>query len=320
MATLNPMVRTVGVTAPQDDQSWLVNRMSDGIKEGQLDLALFTGDEEAEAKYFASIDPDDTDAWLKSGIPVARVNGTNTYGPYDPAATDGRQSKVAGFLESQLHVVFTRTGFENRYPTVGIRYMAVIDANNLPVDLPAGTQFDGLVLDYDKDAGSDVTVLSAGSGAANGPAIPADGSISTVKLADGAVTPAKLSGYDPADGQGKTVRVKADGSGFDFADDAEQTTIPQGALIPGAGIDLERGDDGVITASVKAKGITAAMIADGVIPAAYVLPAAGDQLGGVKRAAQVADLAAGADAAAIVTTVNALLASLRASGVLAPKE
>ena len=49
-----------------------------------------------------------------------------------------------------------------------------------------------------------------------------------------------------------------------------QTTIPTGALVPGAGIDLVRdADSGVITASVKAKSVTADMLADGVIPAAY---------------------------------------------------
>ena len=42
------------------------------------------------------------------------------------------------------------------------------------------------------------------------------------------------------------------------------TTIPTGALVPGAGIDLTRADSGVLTCAVKAKGITAAMLADGV--------------------------------------------------------
>ncbi|TPF78356.1 hypothetical protein BW12_07050 [Bifidobacterium sp. UTCIF-3] len=55
-----------------------------------------------------------------------------------------------------------------------------------------------------------------------------------------------------------------DGTPFKAGSDAP-TTIPQGALVPGAGIDLVRDQDsGVITASVKAKGITAGMLADGV--------------------------------------------------------
>ena len=160
MANPVEMVHTTGYTVPKDDQSWLINRITDGIREAQLDLSLFTGDKEKEQKYFASIDPDDFNAWLKSGIPVAKVTSTGLFGPYDPAATDGRQLKVAGFLESQQHVVFTRSGFEDQYPTAGVRYMAVIDRNNLPVNLAEGTVFEGLILDYDKDAGGDVTVLS----------------------------------------------------------------------------------------------------------------------------------------------------------------
>lgn len=53
------------------------------------------------------------------------------------------------------------------------------------------------------------------------------------------------------------------------------------------------------------------------IPAAYTLPAASTTaLGGVKKGAAVPDLATGADGAAIVAKVNALLAQLRAAGVI----
>lgn len=221
MANPVEMVHTTGYTVPKDDQSWLINRITDGIREAQLDLSLFTGDKEKEQKYFASIDPDDFNAWLKSGIPVAKVTSTGLFGPYDPAATDGRQLKVAGFLESQQHVVFTRSGFEDQYPTAGVRYMAVIDRNNLPVSLAEGTVFEGLILDYDKSAGGDVKVLSPS--------------------------------------------------------------------------------------------------ATGTTPA-YKLPnATASALGGVKQAANVTDLATNADAATIVTAVNALFANLRTAGVMAAK-
>lgn len=54
------------------------------------------------------------------------------------------------------------------------------------------------------------------------------------------------------------------------------------------------------------------------IPAAYTLPAASTTtLGGVKKGAAVPDLAADADATATVAKVNALLAQLRAAGVIA---
>lgn len=50
---------------------------------------------------------------------------------------------------------------------------------------------------------------------------------------------------------------------------------------------------------------------------AYVLPAATRKtIGGVKAAAPVADLASGADAAAITTKLNSLLAALRTAGIV----
>lgn len=230
MANPVEMVHTTGYTVPQDDQSWLINRITDGIREAQLDLSLFTCDKEKEKKYFASIDPDDFNAWLKSGIPVAKVTSTGLFGPYDPTATDGRQLKVAGFLESQQHVVFTRSGFENQYPTAGVRYMAVIDRNNLPVTLAEGTVFEGLILDYDKSAGGDVKVLSPSAG-----------------------------------GDAKVLSPSAAGT-------------------------------------------------------AYKLPnATASALGGVKQAANVANLATSADAAAIVAAVNTLFVNLRTAGVMAAK-
>ena len=53
------------------------------------------------------------------------------------------------------------------------------------------------------------------------------------------------------------------------------------------------------------------------IPSAYTLPTATTTvLGGVKKGAAVANVAVDADATALVTSVNALLASLRAAGII----
>ena len=46
-------------------------------------------------------------------------------------------------------------------------------------------------------------------------------------------------------------------------------------------------------------------------------PTAGTAIGGVKKATAVADLASAADTAAIIATVNAVLAAFRASGAMA---
>lgn len=74
----NQMVHTVAKTAPKDDQSWLINRITDGVREAQLDLSTFTKDKSHENDYFASITDDDYEAWTKSGIPLAQITGTNT--------------------------------------------------------------------------------------------------------------------------------------------------------------------------------------------------------------------------------------------------
>lgn len=295
------MTRTITTTAPQDDQSWLINRITDNVREGQLDLALFTtrqGDasqpDDNYRSLFASISDDSYDAWLYSGIPVARVSDSGLYGPYDPAATDGRQQGISGFLESSVHVEFTRNGFADPYPTVGIRYMGVIDYTRVPhaVDIDWATvNLEGSFLAYKKNA------------------------------TDSQVRPLGATG------------TTNNGGGA-------AATIPQGALIPGDGISLTRdAQTGAITTSIKAKGVTTGMIADGVIPGAYTLPAASTStIGGVKQAVTVgqvtvADPAGAAGdtptkaefkalldyAKALKTTVNQLIAALSDAGILAPK-
>lgn len=72
----NAMVRTVNLTAPQDKQKWLLNRITDGVKKVTLDLSTFVGGAN-ESKYFASIDDENTIAYLYSGIPLARIGSTN---------------------------------------------------------------------------------------------------------------------------------------------------------------------------------------------------------------------------------------------------
>lgn len=83
-----------------------------------------------------------------------------------------------------------------------------------------------------------------GEGGATAPSEPADGSVTAAKLADGAVTnpklvsgavsPAKLAGYDAGTGHGKTVQVKADGSGFDFVTPATISSVKVSGLPAGA--------------------------------------------------------------------------------------
>ena len=126
----------------------------------------------------------------------------------------------------------------------------------------------------------------------------------------GSVTPASLSGYDAGTGHSKMVRVKADGSGFDFVDDS--VTPPSGSITTSM---LKAGC--VNTSAIADKQVTAAKLADGVIPDAYTLPAASAAaIGGVKRAAYVADPAGDAPTKA---EFIALRDALVAAGIMAPK-
>lgn len=90
------------------------------------------------------------------------------------------------------------------------------------------------------------------------------------------------------------------------------TTIPQGALAGSDGVKATRGEDGTITVSLADKGVTAAKLADGVIPAA---PTWATLTGKPAAAAAKADLTATTTAA----DVNAILAVLRAWGLIAAK-
>ncbi|MEE8666842.1 MAG: hypothetical protein SOI13_01600 [Bifidobacterium mongoliense] len=156
MSTLG--VYTDNLSAPQDDQSWLVNRKSDGIQSVTLDLASFVTD---DSKYFASLGADDTVGYLKSGIPLARIatgDKQGEYGPYDKSATDGRETAIEGVLESQIQVSFTRSGLKSVSDSAGMRYMGVVNTAKLPGDI-TGAVWHGEFSDNHQD-GSPILALS----------------------------------------------------------------------------------------------------------------------------------------------------------------
>ncbi|AQW55289.1 head decoration protein [Streptomyces violaceusniger] len=69
-----------------DDQSWLGSAHgTDATETIALDTSTFT-----PATHYP-------DGYFKSGIPLGRITTGGKYGPYDNAATDGRQALV-GFL------------------------------------------------------------------------------------------------------------------------------------------------------------------------------------------------------------------------------
>lgn len=188
-------VNAVKTALPTGNQSWIVNRIADGVREGVFDLTTLTKDE-----YFTDPAADSNIAYVKAGLPLGRITDTGAYGPFDPDATDGRQSAVAGILESTFEVEYGRTGLKKDEASAGIRYMGVINKKKLPVEVPDGTAFEGLFLDYDPtDYATEAKLLvSSGGGSKGDPgaAGAAGAGITALALttdADGKVTGGKAT-------------------------------------------------------------------------------------------------------------------------------
>lgn len=81
------------VSYSQDRRDWLGSEHgTDCPKSITLDVSKFTA-----GTHFP-------DGYLKSGIPLGKITSTGLYGPYDGAATDGRDT-CAGFLFTGVEVV-----------------------------------------------------------------------------------------------------------------------------------------------------------------------------------------------------------------------
>lgn len=77
---------TTTETFGQDDQSWLASAHgTDTARTITLDTSMFT-----PATHYPG-------GYLPSGLPIGKITATGKYGPYDGAATDGREA-LAGFL------------------------------------------------------------------------------------------------------------------------------------------------------------------------------------------------------------------------------
>lgn len=162
-------VQTTNVSEPENDQAWIVNRITDGVQTVQLAIKSFQGDK--EDKYLADADADATVGFIRAGLPLAKITSgddSGKFGPFDPDATDGRQDAVAGFLESQHQVNFTRGGWQDADISAGLRYMAVVDPTHFPIEVPDGTKYLGMFYKLNPD--KTVTPLGAAGAGAAGPA------------------------------------------------------------------------------------------------------------------------------------------------------
>ncbi|MEV4741593.1 head decoration protein [Streptomyces sp. NPDC049555] len=91
--TIQPYTTTVQVTA---DRDWLASRHgTDSTETITLDLTTFT-----KGVHYAEPEPGQPHGFVRSGVPVGRIAASGLYGPYDPAATDGRQV-LAGLIYAE---------------------------------------------------------------------------------------------------------------------------------------------------------------------------------------------------------------------------
>ena len=127
--------------------------------------------------------------------PLAKItSGTNkgAYGPYDPKATDGRQTAIAGLLESAVAVNVTYSGWQVDDTYVGLRYRGDIIKSKLPVVPADEAKWGGCFYDVEDDA---VTALSGSAGAAGSAGVGVK-SITLTKNTSGAITGGTWVGTD----------------------------------------------------------------------------------------------------------------------------
>ncbi|WP_432008844.1 head decoration protein [Streptomyces bacillaris] len=90
---IQPYTTTVTATA---DRDWLASRHgSDATDTITLDLAQFTKD-----THYVEPTPSRPHGYVRSGVPVGQITASGLYGPYDPAATDGREV-LAGLVYTE---------------------------------------------------------------------------------------------------------------------------------------------------------------------------------------------------------------------------
>ena len=165
------MVKTSGVVTHEVDDSWRYGEKNsnDSVSVVIVPELFKTNDNE----YLTGVGPKATTVYIRGGIPLAKItSGTNQgmYGPYDKKATDGRQTAIAGLLESEVAVNITLAGWDIDDPTVGMTYRGDIVKSKLPVVPEESAVWDCDFYDIENDS---VTRLAGGaSGSASSYVLP----------------------------------------------------------------------------------------------------------------------------------------------------
>lgn len=157
------MAHFSGIVTVEEDNSWRYGEKNtnDSVSVTIVPELFKTADN----KYLTGVGPKATTVYIRSGIPLAKItSGANvgSYGPYDKQATDGRQTKIAGLLESMVSVNINLSGWDVDDPLVGMIYRGDIVASKLPVEPESGAVWGGEFYDVEDDV---VKPLSASTGA-----------------------------------------------------------------------------------------------------------------------------------------------------------
>lgn len=167
MALPIEMVHGSGLTTIEENNEWRFGEQTGGVVSVTIVPELFNVDDATlRNKYLTGLSATATTIYIRSGIPLALItSGDNrgAYGPYDPKATDGRQTAIAGLLESTVAVTITYAGWEVDDVYVGMRYRGDIIKSKLPVVPADSAVWGGDFYDVEKDV---VTALSAKASAA----------------------------------------------------------------------------------------------------------------------------------------------------------
>jgi hypothetical protein len=116
-------------TFSQDKRDWLQGDHGTDIAVGvTLDVSKFT----AGTHY--------PDGYIKSGIPLGKITAGGKFGPYDDAASDGRQTLV-GFLFTGVEVV-TRRGATLPSAVGSMLVHCAVKESKLPAPVDAAGKVD----------------------------------------------------------------------------------------------------------------------------------------------------------------------------------
>ena len=226
-------VRSTGIVTVEENNEWRFgNHTDDGTVSVTLDLSTFNvNDKTKRDKYLTGLGDKATTIWIKSGIPLAKITASGEYGPYDPNATDGRQNKIAGLLESMVEISVTFGGWDVvNGANVGMRYRGDIIKSKLPVVPADGAVWGGSFFDIEDDT---VTPLSNAS-ATSGPSTPT--TITAANITDASAVGRSILTASDAAAARTAIGAGTGNSNFDGSYNSlkDKPTIPPAYTLPAA--------------------------------------------------------------------------------------